>query len=206
MRLVLISDTHSNLHTLQVPDGDILIHAGDFSNFGTLDELIAFNNALEELPHRHKIIIAGNHDHIFERDPSTALKTLTNALYLQDSEVTIEGLRIYGSPWTPPSPSRAFCLSDPKARRKYWDRIPKGLDFLITHGPPVGLLDTSRNEISMGCSELREVVELRSPKIHVFGHVHEAYGILTLGATTFMNTAIGSGRTRQRELPIVIDW
>lgn len=129
MRLIFISDTHCQLHTLDVPDGDILVHAGDFSNFGTLEELIDFNSALETLPHRHKLIIAGNHDLIFENEPVIARNALTNAIYLQDSEVVIEGLRIYGSPWIPPSLSRAFCLANPQERRKWWDKIPCGLEF-----------------------------------------------------------------------------
>lgn len=206
MRLVLISDTHSELHTLQVPDGDILIHAGDFSNFGTLEELRSFNRALQKLPHKHKISIAGNHDLIFEEDPVTARDTLTSATYIQDSEISIEGLRIYGSPWVPPSASGTFCLSDPQARRKYWNRIPEGLDLLITHCPPFGILDTSRHGITMGCEELKAIVQLRAPKIHVFGHVHGSYGMHTRGNTTFINAAIGSGRTHQRELPVVINW
>jgi Icc-related predicted phosphoesterase len=203
MQLVLISDTHSELHTLSVPNGDILICAGDFSDFGTIEELRAFNDALGALPHRHKLVVAGNHDYCFDRDPIGSVAALTNAEYLQDREVTIEGLRIYGSPWMSPSFSHAFCLPNPRDRRLYWDAIPTGLDVLVTHCPPWGILDMNSWGVSKGCSELLSVVQMRKPTLHVFGHIHEAYGIHSEMGTTYINAAIGSGRTYPRNSPVV---
>ena len=94
MRLVCVSDTHS-LHRRipQVPDGDVLIHAGDCLGAGTLDNVEDLNDWLGTLPHRHKIVIAGNHDWAFQETPELAVEALTNAIYLEDSGVIIEGVR-----------------------------------------------------------------------------------------------------------------
>jgi predicted phosphohydrolase len=101
MRLVLISDTHQRHDRLVVPDGDVLVHAGDFSTRGGVEEVARFNAWLGTLPHKHKVVIAGNHDFLFEREPVLARSMLTNATYLEDSGVTIEGVRFWGSPWQP---------------------------------------------------------------------------------------------------------
>jgi len=97
VRLVCISDTHS-LHRRipDVPDGDVLIHAGDCLGAGTLDNVEDLNDWLGTLPHRHKIVIAGNHDWVFQEAPELARDALTNAIYLEDSGVEIEGVPVLG--------------------------------------------------------------------------------------------------------------
>jgi predicted phosphodiesterase len=101
-RLVLLSDTHTkHREILHIPDGDILIHAGDFSFSGSFQELFEFNAWLGTLPHRHKVVIAGNHDSCFERHKEMAIKELFHAHYLEDSGIEIEGIKIWGSPWQP---------------------------------------------------------------------------------------------------------
>ena len=103
MRLVVLSDTHGQHDKItDVPEGDILIHAGDFMNSGTdMLEIISFNRWLGEQPFRHRVVCAGNHDKYFESDPGTARALLTNAHYLENSEITIEGIRLWGSQYTP---------------------------------------------------------------------------------------------------------
>src|SRR5580765_1702919 len=101
MRLVLISDTHEQHRKLDVPDGDILVHAGDFTMNGKLSAVKDFNDWLGELPHKHKVVIAGNHDLSFHFQPQVAHPMLTNATYLQDSSANIEGVTLHWSPWTP---------------------------------------------------------------------------------------------------------
>ena len=112
MCIVCLSDTHSRHDRIRVPPGDVLVHAGDATMAGRVEEIAAFNHWLGALPHRHKILIAGNHDWLFETDPALAESLITNAVYLRDSCVTIEGVKFYGSPWQPlsctgPSTSRA---------------------------------------------------------------------------------------------------
>ena len=74
MRLVCISDTHS-LHRRipDVPDGDILIHAGDCLGAGTLDNVEDLNDWLGTLSHQHKIVIAGNTDNRGSEEYNLAL-------------------------------------------------------------------------------------------------------------------------------------
>jgi predicted phosphohydrolase len=117
LRLVLLSDTHELHREVEVPDGDILIHAGDFTMFSKSMSAIAdFNTWLGELPHRHKILIYGNHEFFVEADPSRR-SMLTNALVLANEGTEIEGLRIWGSPVTPLY-GGAFGLSSAEDRRQ----------------------------------------------------------------------------------------
>ena len=101
MRLVCISDTHNRHGALDVPEGDVLLHAGDLTAQGTREEIEAFGAWLAARPHPHKVVIAGNHDWLFQREPQAAVEALGTATYLQDSGVTIGGLRFWGSPWQP---------------------------------------------------------------------------------------------------------
>ena len=141
MRIVCLSDTH-NLHSaFAVPEGDVLVHAGDATLRGTREEVVAFDAWLGTLPHRHKVLVAGNHDWLFEREPDRARGMITNATYLQDEGVTIDGLAFWGSPWQPWFLSWAFNLQRGAPLREKWDRIPAATDVLITHGPPHGILD-----------------------------------------------------------------
>jgi hypothetical protein len=103
MRIVAVADTHTFQDDLRViPDGDVFIHAGDLCRSGRLDELRTVAAWLQALPHRHKVVIAGNHDWCFAREPYAAIAILgEGTVYLQDSEATIEGVRFWGSPWQP---------------------------------------------------------------------------------------------------------
>ena len=113
MKIVCISDTHlAHLNSkLDVPSGDILIHAGDATKMGKIHEVSQFSEWFASFPHKHKIFVAGNHDFLFERDLSQALQLLDSSIiYLQDQLVELEGLKIWGSPWTPWLHNCAFNL------------------------------------------------------------------------------------------------
>jgi predicted phosphohydrolase len=175
MRVVCVSDTHGRHDSMQVPDGDLLLHAGDCSARGTREQIESFDDWLGRLPHPHKVVIAGNHDCAFAQDPS-ARSWITNATYLQDEQLVIGGLRLWGSPWQPRFFDWAFNLDRGEPLRRVWAKIPAGIDILMTHGPPYGILDaTFRGEL-VGCEELLEAVGRVRPKLHVFGHIHEAHG------------------------------
>jgi predicted phosphohydrolase len=93
MRIVCVSDTHGFHRQLDVPEAEIFIHTGDFSTpRATAEELDDFNTWLASLPHKHKIVVAGNHDKLFEAQPKLARSRLSAALYLEQSAVTIEGI------------------------------------------------------------------------------------------------------------------
>lgn len=203
MRIVCVSDTH--MQRPWIPDGDVLIHAGDITNCGSFQEVSAAAAWLRYLPHHEKIVIAGNHDWLFQREPGIARQILGKGItYLQDSSVTIGGVTFYGSAWTPEFCGWAFNLPRGRLYEK-WDRIPSGVDVLITHGPPKGIMDRCRPDSEyLGCEELTAALDRVRPSLHVFGHIHPGYGERIVNGTHFVNAA-HCGDAGERNPPIVID-
>jgi Icc-related predicted phosphoesterase len=191
MRIVCISDTHGyRLDRFNIPDGDILIHAGDGVGYYE-NGANAMDNQLSELPHQYKIYVPGNHDGYFK-----GAKKLKNAEVLIDRAIEIEGIKIYGSPYTPKFQDWHFMLPrSSDALKKKWEEIPSGIDILITHGPPFGILDWTVEGNSAGCELLREEILNRvKPKYHICGHIHESAGILEKENTVFINCSMVNRR------------
>ncbi|KXS54831.1 MAG: metallophosphoesterase [Marinobacter sp. T13-3] len=209
MRLVCLSDTHSLHRSIpEIPDGDVLIHAGDCLGAGTLDNVEDLNDWLGTLPHRHKIVIAGNHDWVFQQAPELAREALTNATYLQDSGIKINGIRFWGSPWTPTFMDWAFMLERGQPLHEKWQQIPENTDVLITHGPPRGIGDLVAMGFrcqNVGCINLLDRIQQLSLKAHVFGHIHEGYGEYSHDNTRLINASICTGRYEPTNPPIVLD-
>jgi Icc-related predicted phosphoesterase len=219
-RITLISDTH-NKHGLinisDLPGGDILIHAGDIMNSGyNPNEVKDFCYWYSLLNQYHsKIFIAGNHDRFFENNPNDSKEIYENYKeinYLQDKKLTLynDEIKIYGSPWQPEFYNWAFNL--PKNGQEImakWQEIPSNTDILITHGPPIGILDTSGypyNETMLGCSLLKERVDYIKPKIHVFGHIHGSAGYIYQNGTHFFNASLLNEEYKYVNKPITFDW
>lgn len=180
MKIVLISDTHDRHEMVKVPPCDILIHAGDLTMDGRMSRSLRAMHWLNNQDARHVVFIAGNHDLAFEHKYEI-IKEHTGDLrihYLQDSGIELEGLKIWGSPYTPRFHDWAFMYD--RAGYPRWGMIPNDTDILITHGPPLGHFDQSIPEYfdsdHLGCFDLRERVLSVKPKIHVFGHIHGGYG------------------------------
>lgn len=195
MRFVLLSDTH-NLHHRMIPPpaGDVIVHAGDLTGNGTIGEIAEFFHWFEALPHRHKVVIAGNHDFALEREAVAAEALVPPGVtYLRDAGVTIEGIKLWGTPWQPWFYDWAFNLQRGPEIASKWEMIPDDIHVLATHGPPQGVLDeTSRKPPqSVGCEALLERIgALPQLKLHVFGHIHEGYGTLVRGGCRFVNASI----------------
>jgi Icc-related predicted phosphoesterase len=189
LKIVAISDTHALHRSLTIPDGDILVHAGDITRQGDPREVDDFNDFLGQLPHRDKIIIAGNHDFCFERDPGRTASLITNGIYLMDRSVSVQGLRFYGSPWQPWFYDWAFNLQRGPEIRAKWDLIPDGTDVLVTHGPPLGHGDRTFRGEPVGCGDLLDAVSRVRPLVHIFGHIHEGAGVTRNERTTFINAS-----------------
>ncbi|KAL9113511.1 MAG: hypothetical protein Q9227_002248 [Pyrenula ochraceoflavens] len=188
--VVCISDTHNN--TPQLPPGDILLHAGDLTEWGSFDEVQAQIDWISKQPHRHKVIVAGNHDVLFDQDfldanhedfpvrPGKTMKDLNwnGVIYLMNSAVTLDfyiggatqTLKIYGCPYTPQKFRSAF--QAPRDVDTWKGQIPKGTDILLTHGPPWGHLDGLR----YGCQYLAREIARARPRLVVFGHIHVGAG------------------------------
>ena len=206
LRLVCLSDTHGLHDRIDVPDGDLLLHAGDFTKRGRESEVEDFARFLERLPHRHKIVVAGNHDFLFERDAERARELLANVTYLEDSGVSVEGLAVWGSPWQPWFHDWAFNLPRGAALAERWEQIPPSTDVLITHGPAHGLLDVTVRGQRVGCEELTRALERVRPGLHVCGHIHEGYGHVHRDETLCVNASNCDFGYQPVQPPIVVEW
>jgi Icc-related predicted phosphoesterase len=181
IRVVCISDTHC-LKTTNIPDGDLLIHAGDLTNLGNVSEIQAQIDWLNSLPHEHKVVIAGNHDRHLDPRSREALPleerydviNWRSLWYLQHSAVTLKfaggrQLKVYGAPQTPTAQLDDHGFRYIESSDAWTDTIPPDVDVLITHTPPKFHMDLPA---ALGCEHLlREVWEIQ-PTLHVFGHIH----------------------------------
>ncbi|MBS2017809.1 MAG: metallophosphoesterase [Deltaproteobacteria bacterium] len=202
MRIVAMADTHLFHDALaahgRVPDGDVLVHAGDMLQYGSLDELERAIAFLASFPHRTKVVVAGNHEVCLEKRPAEARARLADAgfVYLEDEATTIDGVRFYGSPWQPKFRIWAFGAARGPELASKWARIPRDLDVLVTHGPPYGFGDTIRwrdEDRHVGCKDLLARVQIVRPRLHLFGHIHQARGMWTVGPTRFANVTTNEG-------------
>lgn len=180
MDITCISDLHGNYPELE--GGDLLIIAGDLTARNKVDEYFVLRDWIRSLDYKKIILIAGNHDGCIESGKFSFSDEGLGVTYLQDSGIEFEGLKIWGSPWTPEFCGWHFMLPrGPKIKEK-WDLIPDDTDILITHGPPYGVLDVVYNDYGrdpkQGCMDLRDVLDRVKPKLHVFGHIHESHGRL----------------------------
>ena len=192
MKICIISDTHNKHKRLaKLPDADVIIHCGDFTSMGHSHEIVEFMKWYSKLPYKHKIIIAGNHDWLFETNHLLALeKVPENVIYLEDGEIIIDGIKFYGTPVQLPFMNWAFNRPEEKLK-KHWGAIPDDTDVLITHQPPFGLMDWSvYDKIHTGSPSLyKEVVERIKPRVHCFGHIHSGHGIKVIEDITFINAS-----------------
>ena len=225
MKIVAISDTHTFTKNLVVPEGDILIHSGDATFHGYKHEVTAFGKWFRSQPHTYKVFVAGNHDTSFEESPIKARQWLFDSrekdpmklyassdkstIYLQEQSVTLnidgETVSIYGAPHQPFFCNWAFNVRTDEELKQIWDRIPKGIDILVTHGPPYKLRDLCRNG-HVGCRELRKAIQRVRPKLHVCGHIHEGYGVSRWGDTLIANASICTEKYQPTNSPLVFEF
>lgn len=207
MKFVVISDTHTRHDLLELPVGDVLLHAGDLTNIGFRTDVIHFLEWFESQPFRYKIFIAGNHDFFFEKHSREEINSLIppGIIYLNDSGVTIEHIPIWGSPITPWFYHWAFNRHRGEAIQKHWNLIPPNTRILMTHGPAYQILDRTKGGDHTGCKDLLQVVQKINPEVHVFGHIHEAYGQTSIGGTTFINASVLDERYRLKNSPLTFE-
>lgn len=193
MQIIVLSDTHNLHRQLQVPPGDLLLHAGDVSNTGTQEEIVDFLDWFAAQPHPHKVFIAGNHDFYLEEASKEAIEALipSNIHYLNEELIEIEGIRIFGTPYTPIPFRRWWAFNEHRgsAMQAHWDLIPDNLDILLVHGPPKNILDLTTKNEAVGCANLAKTLAIKQPKYCIFGHIHEARGAIEKGNTTYINAS-----------------
>lgn len=202
-KIYCIADTHGCQDKIDIPECDILLIAGDVSKYGR--EIykdgnwlaLHFNQWLQKQPAKHIVMIPGNHDVIFDYAPRTVPKLDCHILI--DRMIELEGIKIYGSPWSVKFLDWGFNLTEPKLDL-VWRRIPKGLDFLLVHSPPHGILDLTQNPKypfkRIGSRSLADRIKKVCPKHVVFGHNHGQPGIVEKDGITFINaTVLDDSRT-----------
>lgn len=202
-----ISDLHGHYPDLE--GGDLLIVAGDLTAHGIKSQYIEFIDWIVKQKYTRKVVIAGNHDGVLQKDEYffhlNRIDEYFDFDYLCDSGEEFHGLKIWGSPWTPEFCGWHFMLDTPEQLAEKWAIIPDDTDILITHGPPLGIRDENNYDGRLGCSELRKKVDsLPNLKLHVFGHIHEGYGQETINKTTFVNCAHMDIKYRPMNQPIRI--
>ena len=187
LRIVCISDTHSGVENKQlpfnIPDGDILIHAGDFTNYGEVDKVKEFNSWLGTLPHTVKIVVAGNRDISFDSsmvgpqnkhwekfqhpDIDKVKTLLTNCTYLEDTSVIVNGFKFHGTPWTRMKAHKSISHAAFQIPTSDWERweevcssIPSDTDILVSHCPPYGIqVSNAINHIT--CTKVHNIHNYR---------------------------------------------
>jgi Icc-related predicted phosphoesterase len=217
----------------RLPAFDFLIHGGDFSTIGRPDEISAYAAHLQALhtrfPGMRSVIVAGNHDilldgenyesgrHLRQRFHARVAATMTPAeaalrlrksatLYLENTNGTLDGVHFFGSPDSPEFHDWAFNVARGGELRSRWSKIPTGTNVLITHGPPLGLGDLCASGQRAGCPDLLAHVKDRiRPQFHVFGHIHEGYGVWDDGVTTYINASSCTLRYQATNPPIMFD-
>lgn len=224
-RFVCFSDTHG-LHN-DIPEkhrhpGDVLLHGGDFTNTGEVEQIVSFSRWLEAYPATHKIVIAGNHDMTLDEpyyrrtgaqrfhrtdpyDCELARRSLTGCTYLEDSATEVCGYKIWGSPLQPDFCGWAFQLPRGGQCWKRWQRIPHSVDILMTHGPPHGRGDLCSSGVRAGCQDLRKTIEMKVISINIAGHIHEGYGCQVDDVTGYINASTCTSGYQPSNPPIVFD-
>lgn len=204
MKIVAISDIHG-FHPV-LPEGDVLVVAGDITRRGLEYEYSLFSDYLDKQSFKHIIVIGGNHDEWIEESSNKRIqdKFSSNVTYLNNSQVVIDNLVFYGSPITPVFGYWSF-MQGKHEIKKTWEKIPDNVNVLITHGPPKGILDNNLRLNPCGCPALLDRLQNINPKVHIFGHIHEGYGSTKAGKTKFYNVAIMDVFYKPVNKPTVIE-
>lgn len=210
MNIVALSDTHGNHRSVEVPPGDIIIHCGDITRKSNIAEVTDFIEWYAGLDFRYKILVAGNHDRFIRKKKPEFLELISSheISYLENTSIQINGFSIFGSPFSLNYGGLgAFTYFDSPAAERIWSMIPENTSILVTHAPPKGFRDFSKTENNnAGCQVLRERVLSIKPQYHIFGHIHESYGIEQHGNSVFINASLSNGSGEIVNKPVVIEF
>ena len=205
MKIVTISDTHGYHSKIYVPNGDIVVCAGDISSRGSVSSIQSFLDWYSELPHAYKILVPGNHDWGFEKEENLC-KTMCEErgiIYLNNSGIGILGVKFWGTASQKPFCNWAF-NHDVETRKSLYSLIPKDTDVLVLHGPPYGILDeTEYVKENVGCEIVLDTIKQLDLAAVVFGHIHEARGYIHKNKVLYINTSICTLQYNPTNAPFV---
>ena len=211
--IVCISDTHRYHNHIDVPDGDILVHAGDFCGRGDVLEVGSFLDWMEKQPHETKIVVPGNHDVCLESDYGVRKEFERSGIELlidSDHMDVRSGLTFYGLPWTPDFYPDTWGFQHRDAGdspERLWNLVPDAIDIIVTHGPPYGFAD----QIVMGATphlgcpvQTQRVLALSNTLRGVIcGHIHGGYGEYDMAGVKLINASICTEQYKPTNPPIV---
>lgn len=223
MKILALSDTHGTHSDLtfdiyeilkEDPSIQTIVHAGDGGTYkDPIRNVDSLNSCLEWLstfPVKNKIYVPGNHDTSLEAGLISP-KNYKEITFLLHDSIRLEGRRIFGSPYTPEFHDWAYNVPRDKIGR-YWEIVPNDVDILITHGPPMGVLDVSRGGSYGDLALYNEVISRIKPKVHIFGHFHDEPGHINNGirilnncSTKFINASIVNLSHSPVNSPIVVE-
>lgn len=204
MKIVAFSDTHGQHEDITFPKGDVIVFAGDMCCWSSFQEVNKFFQFISKLDYKYKLVVGGNHDIPLEKE-RILIDIPDNVIYLKNNGVEIDGVKFWGSPITPTFFDWAFMKDRGPDIAQHWQTIPNDTDVLITHGPPMDVLDLCKDG-HVGCYDLMERIKVVRPKVHIFGHIHEGAGQLEIDETRFINASILDGRYKLKYLPTEIDY
>jgi Icc-related predicted phosphoesterase len=173
VRIAIISDTHNYHEKLIIPTVDIIICAGDFTDSGTEKEATNFLEWFNSLKAKYKITILGNHEYCLQKNIRDILSKFPNIIFLDNDVIELFGLVIYGTEGFEPI--------------QYTN---KNIDILITHYPPVNILDQNAILYNCGLDNINKFIKDKNIGVHIFGHIHESAGSIKINKTLFINAAI----------------
>ena len=195
MRFIAISDTHGCHRQLNLPEGDVILHAGDVCNKGDAAQVHDFIEWFAGLDYKHKIFISGNHDIDLNQNTSLITKLLPSEItFLNGTFYQVENFSIWGTP------------TEEAGKTPFQELLPDYVDILLTHRPPFGILDQAPDGKSKGSRRLLAKVMEMKPKVHLYGHIHASYGQFQGENTYFINAS--NYRASARRIvnpPVVVD-
>lgn len=196
MKLVATSDTHEVIKKELIPDGDVLIVAGDFMYTGYEDEWYPRIEAIAKLPHKVKLLVGGNHDRHLELYPGPACQELKKLGITVVGKPLEEGKHVYklengmtvlGLPFVTGLPRWSFNWYE-NSILEYLEKIGR-CDIVVSHSPPRGILDGGRGA-HYGIVAYRHYLKRFQPKIWISGHIHSSYGTVTVEGCEMHNVAM----------------
>ncbi|MDA3854958.1 MAG: metallophosphoesterase [Candidatus Woesearchaeota archaeon] len=216
MKITVISDTHGKHKKIQLPGGDLLVHSGDFTSMGHEHEIRNFCKWFSKQDYTYKIFIAGNHELGLEDNKENSMNIINSfkdIIYLESDLYCIGNdyenmIKIFGTPWQSYFCNWAFNLEGEALQEKL-DEILPNTDILVTHNPPLAILDTAGSPINkplLGCPRLLAKVAEIKPSIHIFGHIHGGYGYRFIEGTHFINASILDEKYNVSTAPITFEW
>ena len=212
MRICIISDKHNHpLRNMNLPDADVLLHAGDWTGHGSLVEVEQFNNYCGQVKDKFKygiLCCAGNHELGVEANYTLSKSLLTNVSMLTDEAIEIEGVKFWFSPFSKWFFGWAWNLHPGKELEDKWNQIPEDTNVLITHGPPKFMLDTLPSGEAAGDLELyNRILQLENLRLHGFGHIHAAHGVKTsVSGMVYANASICTESYKATNKPLLFDY